>query len=138
MEFLRPTTYVRQLLAGQYNVFLAVDGRDGLEKARHYRPDLILSDQMMPQMSGRTLLAAIRDDAILRPTPVIFLTARAGTEARVESLDASADDYLAKPFDEQELLARIRNLLHARSQVPRFNDRQNHAVNMQAHQSRLT
>ena len=109
-------TYVRQLLEGQYNVFLAVDGRDGLEKARHYRPDLILSDQMMPQMSGRTLLAAIRDDAILRPTPVIFLTARAGTEARVESLDAGADDYLAKPFDEQELLARIRNLLHARSQ----------------------
>jgi len=108
--------YVRQLLADKYNVFLAVDGRDGLEKALRYRPDLILSDQMMPQMSGRMLLAAIRDNALLRTTPVIFLTARAGTEARIESLDAGADDYLAKPFDEQELMARIRNLLRARSQ----------------------
>lgn len=109
-------TYVSQLLADRYNVFLAADGRDGLEKAQRYRPDLILSDQMMPRMSGRAFLDAIRDDAGLRSTPLIFLTARTGTEARIESLDAGADDYLAKPFDEQELLARIRNLLHARSQ----------------------
>lgn len=109
-------TYVRQLLADRYNVFLAVDGRDGLEKAQRYRPDLILSDQMMPRMNGREFLNAIRSDASLRSTPLVFLTARAGTSARIESLDAGADDYLAKPFDEQELLARIRNLLHARSQ----------------------
>jgi len=87
-----------------------------LEKARRFSPDLILSDQMMPRLSGRGLLAAIRADADLRATPVIFLTARAGTEARIESLDAGADDYLAKPFDEQELLARVRNLLRARKQ----------------------
>jgi signal transduction histidine kinase/class 3 adenylate cyclase len=109
-------SYVRRLLAPHYNVFLAVDGCDGLEKARRYRPGLILSDQMMPQMSGRDFLDAIRDDKNLRSTPVVFLTARAGTEARIESLDAGADDYIAKPFDEQELFARIRNLLKARAQ----------------------
>lgn len=109
-------SYVRQLLAEYYNVFLAVDGLDGLALARHRRPDLILSDQMMPRMSGRGLLGAVREDADLRSTPVIFLTARAGTDARIESLDAGADDYIAKPFDEQELLARIRNLLRARWQ----------------------
>ena len=108
--------HVRDLLSPHYNVFLAVDGRDGLEKARQYRPDLVLSDQMMPSMSGRDLLRAIRDDADLRSTPVVFLTARAGTEARVETLDAGADDYLAKPFDEGELLARVRVLLRARAQ----------------------
>jgi signal transduction histidine kinase/class 3 adenylate cyclase/CheY-like chemotaxis protein len=108
--------YVRQLLAPHYNVFLAVDGRDGLEKVQRYHPDLILSDQMMPRMSGRALLRAVRDDNELRSTAVIFLTARAGTEARIESLDAGADDYIAKPFDEQELQARIRNLIRVRSQ----------------------
>ena len=108
--------HVRDLLAGDCNVFLAVDGRDGLEKARQYRPDLIISDQMMPQLSGRGLLRAIRGDSELRLTPVIFLTARAGTDVRIESLEAGADDYIAKPFDEAELRARIRTLLRARAQ----------------------
>lgn len=108
--------HVRDLLATDYNVFLAVDGRDGFQKAKKYKPDLIISDQMMPQMSGRGLLRAIRDDPELRSTPVIFLTARAGTDARIESLEAGADDYLAKPFDEAELRARIRTLLRARAQ----------------------
>jgi signal transduction histidine kinase/class 3 adenylate cyclase len=108
--------HVRDLLAPDYNVFLAVDGRDGFEKVRKYRPDLVISDQMMPQLGGRGLLRAIRDDPELRLTPVIFLTARAGTDARIESLEAGADDYLAKPFDEAELRARIRTLLRARAQ----------------------
>jgi signal transduction histidine kinase/class 3 adenylate cyclase len=108
--------FVRQLLAPYYNVFLAVDGRDALDKITQYRPDLILSDQMMPHMSGRGLLRAVRANAALRSTPVVFLTARAGSEARIESLDAGADEYLAKPFDEGELLARIRNLLRSREQ----------------------
>jgi len=108
--------YVRHLLADRYNVFLAVDGRDGLGKARKYRPDIIITDQMMPQMSGRALLRAIREDPELHSIPVIFLTARAGAEARIESLDAGADDYVCKPFDEAELLIRVRNLLQARAQ----------------------
>jgi signal transduction histidine kinase/CheY-like chemotaxis protein/class 3 adenylate cyclase len=108
--------HLRDLLADEYNVFLAVDGRDGLETARRYRPDLIITDQMMPNMSGRDLLHAIRADAELRRTPVIFLTARVGSDARIASLDAGADDYLGKPFHQGELMARVRNLLRARSQ----------------------
>jgi class 3 adenylate cyclase len=71
---------------------------------------------MMPRMSGPDLLKAVRADKDLRSTPLIFITARAGTEARVESLDAGADDYLAKPFDENELLARVNNLIRVRRQ----------------------
>ncbi|MGH2351050.1 MAG: ATP-binding protein, partial [Chloroflexota bacterium] len=108
--------HVRDLLGGEYNVFLAADGRSGLEEVRRRRPDLVLSDQMMPGMSGRDLLNAIRADADLHMTPFIFLTARAGHEARIETLAAGADDYLAKPFHEAELLARIRTLLRARAQ----------------------
>ena len=108
--------YMRDLLTAHYNVFLAVDGRDGLEKIRQYKPDLILTDHMMPHMSGRDLLHAVRSDPELRALPVLFLTARAGTEARIESLDAGADDYLTKPFDAGELLVRIRGLLRLRAQ----------------------
>jgi len=108
--------HVRELLKQKYNIFLAVDGRDGVLKTRKFKPDLILTDQMMPQMSGRALLREIRNDPVLSSTPVILLTAKAGAESRLESLDAGADDYLTKPFDEAELHIRIRNLLRARTQ----------------------
>lgn len=108
--------YLERMLSGQYRVALAKDGADALEQARTLRPDLILTDVMMPRMSGSDLLKAVREDQTLRSIPVIFITARAGTEARVESLETGADDYLAKPFDENELLARVNNLIRTRSQ----------------------
>lgn len=109
--------YIRDLLRDDYNVFLAPDGREGLDQIRRSKPDLVLVDQMMPNMSGRDLLAAIRSDEHIRHLPVIFLTARAGSDVRVESLEAGADDYLTKPFEEDELLARIRNQLRIREQA---------------------
>jgi len=109
-------SYLARMLAGQYRVVLARDGAEALEQARALRPDLIVTDLMMPRMNGIDLLQAVRRDNALRLTPVIFLTARAGSEARVESLEAGADDYVAKPFDEHELLARVHNLIRARAQ----------------------
>jgi class 3 adenylate cyclase/predicted Ser/Thr protein kinase len=107
---------VYSLLVPSYNVFLAADGGEGLACAKRHRPDLIVTDFMMPHVSGREFLQAIRTDSELSRTPVIFLTARAGTGARIESLEAGADDYLTKPFDQGELLARVRNMLTARAQ----------------------
>ena len=109
-------SYVERILRGHYRIVAAKDGAEALEQARRVRPDLILTDVMMPKMSGYDLLQAVRADKVLRSTPVIFLTARAGTDARVESLEAGADDYLSKPFDEPELLARVGNLIRARAQ----------------------
>ena len=94
-----------------YRIVLAKDGAEALKQAQRLRPELIVTDVMMPKMSGHDLLQAVRADKGLRSVPVIFLTARAGTEARIESLDAGADDYLSKPFDELELLARVGNLI---------------------------
>ncbi|MGE5227010.1 MAG: ATP-binding protein [Planctomycetaceae bacterium] len=113
-------SYVHGLLASDYDVFLAADGEEALDLARRHRPDLILADQMMPRMSGVDLLRAIRADDRLCSTPVLFLTARAGSAARIETLEAGADDYLAKPFVEAELRARIRNLLRVGEQERRL------------------
>jgi diguanylate cyclase (GGDEF)-like protein/PAS domain S-box-containing protein len=107
--------YLENLLTPYYRVALASDGVEGLEKAKSLQPNLIVSDQVMPRQNGLDLLKEIRSTPELSSTPVIFLTARSGMESRIESLDAGADDYIAKPFDERELLARVRNLLRSHS-----------------------
>jgi PAS domain S-box-containing protein len=100
--------YVGRLLnARGYEVEAVQDGQAALEAARAHRPDLVLTDVMMPVMDGFSLLAAIRADAALADLPVIMLSARAGEEAQVEGLQAGADDYLAKPFSAREMLARV-------------------------------
>jgi signal transduction histidine kinase len=100
--------YMRQLLEAQgYQVDAVADGEAALVSARASRPDLILTDVMMPRLNGIELLKRIRGDKALASTPVVMLSARAGEDARVEALDAIADDYLAKPFAARELLARI-------------------------------
>ena len=99
--------YVGRLLAPLYTLELAADGEQALAAARRARPDLILSDVMMPRLDGFGLLKAVREDEALRDVPFILLTARAGEESRIEGLEAGADDYLVKPFLARELLARI-------------------------------
>jgi class 3 adenylate cyclase len=108
--------YLARLLHRQYRIVLVRDGVEGLEEAKTIHPDLIITDVMMPRMSGYDLLRAIRADNALCSIPVIMLTARAGTEARVESWETGADDYIPKPFDENEILARVNNLIRTRAQ----------------------
>lgn len=79
--------------------------------ARDLRPELIILDVMMPELSGIQLLRMIRADALLRDTPVMFLTAKGETEDRLKGLETGADDYLAKPFDARELVLRAQALL---------------------------
>jgi PAS domain S-box-containing protein len=99
--------YVRRLLGARWTVLTASDGKEALELIRSSKPDLVLSDVMMPQMDGFQLLRELRADPQLRNVPVILLSARAGEDARVEGLDAGADDYLTKPFSARELIARV-------------------------------
>lgn len=106
--------YLKRVLSTEYRVALAPDGAEALRAAQAAPPDLILTDVMMPRMSGIDLLHAIRGHEVLRSTPVVFLTARVGAEARIESLEAGADDYIPKPFDEQEVRVRVRNLIQTK------------------------
>lgn len=109
--------YVRQHLEPAYRVAEAPDGEAGLEQARHLLPDLIVSDVMMPRRDGYSLCRALKADPALDHVPLILLTAKASTESRLEGLDAEADDYLTKPFDARELLARVRNLIASRHRL---------------------
>lgn len=103
-------TVLRDCLERQgYRVLLAEDGAAGLDKAIQEKPDLIVLDIMMPRLDGFALCAELR--RLSHATPVLMLTAKARVEDRVNGLDAGADDYLAKPFSRDELLARIRALL---------------------------
>ncbi len=91
-----------------YAVDTAANGTDGLFKAETYDYDAIVLDVMLPQLDGREVLARLRQQ---KRTPVLMLTARDSSKDRVRGLDGGADDYLVKPFDLGELLARLRALI---------------------------
>jgi PAS domain S-box-containing protein len=99
--------YVKRLLSSNYLVETATDGIAALEAIADHLPDLVLTDVMMPGLDGFGLLNALRSDERTREIPIILLSARAGEEAKVEGLEAGADDYLIKPFSARELLARV-------------------------------
>jgi two-component sensor histidine kinase/FixJ family two-component response regulator len=126
--------YVRRLLVDRgYAVETVADGEAALAAARRQKPDLILSDVMLPALDGFGLLAALRRDPALRQLPIILLSARAGEEARVEGLDRGADDYVSKPFSARELLARVRaNLQLARIRRESEQAQREHAARLEA------
>ena len=99
--------YLCRLLASTYDVTAAAGGEEALAAAQRRRPDLILTDVMMPGLDGFGLLEKLRADPELGSVPVIVLSARAGDEAKIEGLRSGADDYLVKPFSARELLARV-------------------------------
>jgi two-component system OmpR family response regulator len=99
---------VRTLRKQGYSVDTAGDGEEGLYKARHTAYDVIVLDVMLPKLDGWQVLAQLRES---KATPVLMLTARDRSADRVRGLDTGADDYLVKPFDLPELLARIRALI---------------------------
>ena len=99
--------YIVRLLGSRHNCQAVADGDAALAAIRAQRPDLLLTDIMMPRLDGFGLIKAVREDAELRDMPIIVLSARAGEEARVEGLTAGADDYLVKPFSAREMIARI-------------------------------
>jgi signal transduction histidine kinase/DNA-binding NarL/FixJ family response regulator len=100
--------YLTRLLGRHWSVRTTANGEEALQAADEQRPDLVLTDVMMPRVDGFELLRRLRADPATRDVPVIMLTARAGQEASVEGLQAGADDYLAKPFRADELIARVR------------------------------
>ena len=99
--------YIGRLLGERWLIDAVGDGASALARARETRPDVVVADVMMPGLDGFELLHALREDERTRAVPVILVSARAGEEARVEGLEAGADDYLVKPFSGRELIARV-------------------------------
>jgi signal transduction histidine kinase/DNA-binding response OmpR family regulator len=104
--------YLKRILeqAG-YVVEAVADGEAALRVAGAWKPDLVLTDAMMPRLDGFGLLRALRADPQLAAVPIVLLSARAGEEARIEGMQAGADDYVVKPFGARELLARVQGSL---------------------------
>src|SRR5262249_49282619 len=103
--------YVRRLLAERFEVEAVANGVDALAAAQERPPALVVSDVMMPGLDGFGLLRDLRASPRTVEVPTVLLSARAGEEARIEGMEAGADDYLTKPFSSQELLARVGALL---------------------------
>ena len=100
--------HISSILSNNFNVITANNGMDALHKMKETIPALVLSDIMMPVMDGIGLLKEIKSNKATSNIPVIFLTARAGEESRIEGLETGADDYLVKPFSSKELLSRVK------------------------------
>ena len=115
--------YLRRLLAVRWDVTTAANGVLALAAMRARRPNLVITDVMMPELDGLGLLAAMGGEPDLREIPVLMLSARAGEEARVEGLQAGASDYLVKPFASSELLAHVETQL-MRAAVREVEERQ--------------
>lgn len=104
-------TLQRALKMYDYQVMTANSGIEGLQLARRHRPDLFILDIMMPGVDGYQVCRQIRGDPLLQDVPVLFLTAKAKDEDKIEGFRAGGDDYLVKPFNMQELELRVKAIL---------------------------
>jgi PAS domain S-box-containing protein len=107
-------TYISTIVQREYDAVAVGDGLDALKKLQSCTPDLILSDIMLPGMDGYELLRTVKASEKLRVIPFVFLTARDAVEMKIAGLEEGADDYIVKPFNAQELMARIKSLLRLR------------------------
>jgi signal transduction histidine kinase/CheY-like chemotaxis protein len=109
--------YISGSLQPDYAVAEAIDGTEGIEKAKKVIPDLIISDIMMPGVDGYQLSGTLKNDIKTSHIPIILLTAKASEESIIQGLETGADDYITKPFNTQILLTRIKNLIELRLQL---------------------
>lgn len=107
--------YLSGLFRNTYQVYQAPDAENGLKLARKRLPDLVISDVQMQGMSGIELCRLIKEEEALQHIPVILLTASTATDVRLQGVEGGADDYITKPFDKDILVARVANLLKART-----------------------
>ena len=101
----------QELTEQNYAIERASDGMEALEKVESFQPDVILLDYMMPRMNGLEVINKLKQNDRHKSIPVILLTAKASQEDKVKGLDAGAEDYVVKPFDSVELLARVRSMM---------------------------
>jgi YesN/AraC family two-component response regulator len=106
--------YIRTFFEKEYQIVEASDGQEGIEKALVIIPDIVISDLMMPRLDGLDFCKLLKTNEKTSHIPIVMLTAKANVESRIEGFELGADDYLTKPFNSEELLVRVRNLVAQR------------------------
>jgi DNA-binding response OmpR family regulator len=109
--------YIRDHFKKDFQVIEAGNGKEGIVAAHEHLPDIIVSDVMMPEMDGIEFCRKIKSSGLTSHIPVILLTARASKESRLEGLETGADDFITKPFDGEELIIRVNNLVTQRARL---------------------
>ena len=117
-------TYLREHFSEEYRVLEAASGNKALQKIKKFPPDVIISDIMMPDGDGFSLLKNLRSDPETDFLPIILLTARAEAEDKLEGLGIGADDYLTKPFSMEEVSIRVHNLIERQKRLQKYYERQ--------------
>ncbi|WP_248722491.1 two-component regulator propeller domain-containing protein [Seonamhaeicola sp. ML3] len=110
-------SFIKEILKPKYNVILAENGKEALEKAIEFSPDLVISDVIMPEMVGTELCSKIKTTLATSHIPVILLTSRTSLVYKFEGLESGADDYISKPFNLKEFSLKIQNLLEFKSRL---------------------
>lgn len=110
-------SFIKLILNDNFNVIEAIDGENGIQQAIETIPDIIISDVMMPKKDGFQVCKALKNDLKTSHIPIVLLTARSTKEDKLEGFKQLADEYLTKPFDKEELLARVDNLLQSRKKL---------------------
>ena len=109
--------FLRNILTGKYKIEEAVNGSEGVDKAKSLLPDIIISDVMMPLLDGIELTHKLKHDIDTSHIPIILLTARSTDESKIEGIKTGADEYIYKPFNSDFLVARIENLIEQRRRI---------------------
>jgi signal transduction histidine kinase/ligand-binding sensor domain-containing protein/DNA-binding NarL/FixJ family response regulator len=112
--------YIKQVFVAEYVVYEADNGESGLKMVSELMPDIIISDVMMPGMSGIELCTRIKEDPDLSHIPVILLTAITTPEIKLKGIEGGADDYISKPFEKEMLVARVKGILKTRNNLQRY------------------
>jgi DNA-binding response OmpR family regulator len=113
-------TYVKAILEEMYDIHVATNGREGIEMALQHIPDIVITDVMMPEKNGYEVCDFLKKDERTSHIPIIILTAKADVSSRIEGLETGADAYLSKPFEKEELIVRLENLLKIRKTLQDF------------------
>jgi diguanylate cyclase (GGDEF)-like protein len=110
-----------RLMPMGYQIIEAIDGDDAINKTKEFAPDLILLDVMMPKKNGFEVCRILKDNPDTLFIPIVIVTALSGQEDRIKGIEAGADDFLSKPIDAQELIARVKSLLRIKAQRDEIN-----------------
>lgn len=112
--------HLNNILKSKFNVLLTKDGIEAWEMAREFIPDIIISDVVMPKFDGFELASKLLQEPLTSHIPILFLTAKTGQEDRLKALKLGVDDYIHKPFESTELVARVHNLIRRRQELKEY------------------